>query len=209
MARCWRSCPMTSMDHAVQMANDTVYGLAAYVQGRLAEAQRRGAAVAGGQVNLNYPDWDTFAPFGGYKQSGNGREYADWGIHDFCEVKAIVGYGRHDALRLYRAGQSGRTSGGQPACGRAIKVTVFDLDPKLAERHLAAWGRSWPKAPAELAAAVDHVFTCLPSPAVSEAVSGADSAGDEDGARLGSRTRRWGAMISCGWARWRQSRACG
>ena len=46
-----------------------------------------------GTVNLNYPDWDTFAPFGGYKQSGNGREYADWGIHDFCEVKGIVGYG--------------------------------------------------------------------------------------------------------------------
>jgi aldehyde dehydrogenase (NAD+) len=46
-----------------------------------------------GTVNLNYPAWDTFAPFGGYKQSGNGREYADWGIHDFCEVKGIVGYG--------------------------------------------------------------------------------------------------------------------
>ena len=46
-----------------------------------------------GNVNLNYPAWDTFAPFGGYKQSGNGREYADWGIHDFCEVKGIVGYG--------------------------------------------------------------------------------------------------------------------
>ena len=46
-----------------------------------------------GQVSLNSPDWDTFAPFGGYKQSGNGREYADWGIHDFCEVKSIVGYG--------------------------------------------------------------------------------------------------------------------
>ena len=46
-----------------------------------------------GQVSLNYPAWDTFAPFGGYKQSGNGREYADWGIHDFCEVKALVGYG--------------------------------------------------------------------------------------------------------------------
>ena len=46
-----------------------------------------------GTVNLNYPDWDTFAPFGGYKQSGNGREYADWGIHDFCEVKGVVGWG--------------------------------------------------------------------------------------------------------------------
>jgi aldehyde dehydrogenase (NAD+) len=42
---------------------------------------------------LNYPAWDTFAPFGGYKQSGNGREYADWAIQEFLEVKAIIGYG--------------------------------------------------------------------------------------------------------------------
>ena len=39
------------------------------------------------------PAWDTFAPFGGYKQSGNGREYADWAIHDFLEIKGIIGYG--------------------------------------------------------------------------------------------------------------------
>ncbi|MFO1055993.1 MAG: aldehyde dehydrogenase family protein [Dongiaceae bacterium] len=44
-------------------------------------------------ANINYPDWDTFAPFGGYKQSGNGREYADWAIHDFLELKGIIGYG--------------------------------------------------------------------------------------------------------------------
>jgi aldehyde dehydrogenase (NAD+) len=46
------------------------------------------------QVNLNNPDWDITAPFGGYKQSGNGREYADWGIHDFLETKAIIGYAK-------------------------------------------------------------------------------------------------------------------
>lgn len=80
-------------DHAVSMANDTVYGLAAYVQGDLAQARAVARRLRAGQVNLNGPDWDTFAPFGGYKQSGNGREYADWGIHDFCEVKALVGYG--------------------------------------------------------------------------------------------------------------------
>ena len=82
-----------SVDEAVAMANDTVYGLAAYVQGPEAEARAVGRRLRAGQVNLNGPDWDTFAPFGGYKQSGNGREYADWGIHDFCEIKAIVGYG--------------------------------------------------------------------------------------------------------------------
>lgn len=85
--------PYDTVDQAVEMANDTVYGLAAYVQGPLEDARAVGRRLRAGQVNLNYPDWDTFAPFGGYKQSGNGREYADWGIHDFCEVKAIVGYG--------------------------------------------------------------------------------------------------------------------
>jgi len=85
--------PYDTVDQAVASANDTVYGLAAYVQGDPSEARAVGRRLRAGQVNLNYPDWDTFAPFGGYKQSGNGREYADWGIHDFCEVKAIVGYG--------------------------------------------------------------------------------------------------------------------
>src|SRR5262245_7745756 len=81
-------------EDAIHIANDTVYGLAAYVQSRDIERARRVASrLRVGQVNINYPDWDTFAPFGGYKQSGNGREYADWGIHDFLEIKGIVGYG--------------------------------------------------------------------------------------------------------------------
>ena len=82
-----------SVDDAVRIANDTVYGLAAYVQGPEAEARAVGRRLRAGQVNLNGPAWDVHAPFGGYKQSGNGREYADWGIHDFCEVKALVGHG--------------------------------------------------------------------------------------------------------------------
>ncbi|BDW84732.1 aldehyde dehydrogenase family protein [Roseicyclus marinus] len=82
-----------SVDHAVTMANDTVYGLAAYVSGPPDAARHVARRLRAGQVNINGPDWDTFAPFGGYKQSGNGREYADWGIHDFCEIKALVGYG--------------------------------------------------------------------------------------------------------------------
>jgi aldehyde dehydrogenase (NAD+) len=85
--------PYDTVDEAVAQANDTPYGLAAYVQGPLDEARAVARRLRAGQVSLNYPDWDTFAPFGGYKQSGNGREYADWGIHDFCEIKAIVGYG--------------------------------------------------------------------------------------------------------------------
>ena len=85
--------PYDSIDDAVRMANDTVYGLAAYIAGPVEEAIPIARRLRAGTVNLNYPDWDTSAPFGGYKQSGNGREYADWGIHDFCEVKGIVGYG--------------------------------------------------------------------------------------------------------------------
>lgn len=86
--------PYDSEEQAIEIANDTVYGLAAYVQSKdLAHARAVARQLRAGQVNINYPDWDTFAPFGGYKQSGNGREYADWGIHDFLEVKGIVGYG--------------------------------------------------------------------------------------------------------------------
>lgn len=80
-------------DDAVRIANDTVYGLAAYVQSKDMEHARKVAGrMRAGSVYLNYPDWDTFAPFGGYKQSGNGREYADWAIHDFLEIKGIVGW---------------------------------------------------------------------------------------------------------------------
>ncbi|MGE0118059.1 MAG: aldehyde dehydrogenase family protein [Dongiaceae bacterium] len=86
--------PYDDEDQAIRIANDTVYGLAAYVQSKDIEHARRVARrLRAGTVNINYPDWDTFAPFGGYKQSGNGREYADWAIHDFLELKGIVGYG--------------------------------------------------------------------------------------------------------------------
>ena len=85
--------PYDTVEEAIAMANDTVYGLAAYVAGPVEEARAVARRLRAGQVNLNHPAWDTFAPFGGYKQSGNGREYADWGIRDFCEVKAIVGFG--------------------------------------------------------------------------------------------------------------------
>jgi aldehyde dehydrogenase (NAD+) len=86
--------PYETEEQAIEIANDTVYGLAAYIQsGDLAHARQVASRMRAGSVYLNYPDWDTMAPFGGYKQSGNGREYADWGIHDFLEIKGIVGYG--------------------------------------------------------------------------------------------------------------------
>ena len=86
--------PYEDEEDAIRIANDTVYGLAAYVQSTdLARARRVAARMRAGSVYLNYPDWDTMASFGGYKQSGNGREYADFGIHDFLEIKSVVGYG--------------------------------------------------------------------------------------------------------------------
>src|SRR5690349_300827 len=85
--------PYKTEEEAIAIANDTVYGLSANVESKdLEHAARVARQIRAGQVKINYPAWDTFAPFGGYKQSGNGREYAVWGIHDFLEVKAIIGY---------------------------------------------------------------------------------------------------------------------
>ena len=86
--------PYDSEAEAIDIANDTVYGLAAYVQSKdLDKAREIAAQMRAGSVYINYPDIDFTAPFGGYKQSGNGREYADFALNDFLEIKGIVGYG--------------------------------------------------------------------------------------------------------------------
>jgi aldehyde dehydrogenase (NAD+) len=86
--------PYDSVAEAIDIANDTVYGLAAYVQSKdLDKAREIAAQMRAGSVYINYPDIDFTAPFGGYKQSGNGREYADFALNDFLEIKGIVGYG--------------------------------------------------------------------------------------------------------------------
>jgi aldehyde dehydrogenase (NAD+) len=85
--------PYADEAEAIRLANDTVYGLAAYVQSAdLDHARRVAAQMRAGNVYLNYPAGDTAAPFGGYKQSGNGREYARWGLEEFLEIKGTVGY---------------------------------------------------------------------------------------------------------------------
>jgi aldehyde dehydrogenase (NAD+) len=85
--------PYETEDDAVRIANDTVYGLAAYISSaNLDHARAVAARLRAGTVNLNYPAWDVHAPFGGMKQSGNGREYAEFGIDDYLELKAVVGY---------------------------------------------------------------------------------------------------------------------
>jgi aldehyde dehydrogenase (NAD+) len=86
--------PYDDEDEAVRIANDSVYGLAGYVQsGNIERARAIAAQLEAGTIQINGPDWDLWAPFGGYKQSGNGREYADYGIEEFLETKALVGYG--------------------------------------------------------------------------------------------------------------------
>jgi len=85
--------PYDSVEDAIEMANDTPYGLAAYVQSADIEAGREAAArLRAGAVHSNYPAWDAGGQFGGYKQSGNGREYAEYGLEDCLETKAILGY---------------------------------------------------------------------------------------------------------------------
>ncbi|HEX4024770.1 MAG TPA: aldehyde dehydrogenase family protein [Steroidobacteraceae bacterium] len=79
---------------AIEIANDTDYGLAAYVQSRdLQRARRIGRAMRAGMVHLNYPPPDFNAPFGGYKRSGNGREWGEAGLREYLETKSIIGYG--------------------------------------------------------------------------------------------------------------------
>jgi aldehyde dehydrogenase (NAD+) len=85
--------PYRSEEEAIRLANDTPYGLAGYVQSTdMGHARRVASALRAGQVFINEPGWDTAAPFGGYKQSGNGREYGRWALDEFTEVKAVLGY---------------------------------------------------------------------------------------------------------------------
>ncbi|HYE27996.1 MAG TPA: aldehyde dehydrogenase family protein [Allosphingosinicella sp.] len=80
-------------EQAVEIANDTPYGLAAYVHSSDADHARRVAArLRAGQVNINGAELDFMAPFGGYKQSGNGREWGDHAFEEFLETKAILGH---------------------------------------------------------------------------------------------------------------------
>ncbi len=82
-----------TVEQAVQIANDTPYGLAAYVSGTDLEATRKVASkLRAGQVNINSAATDLMAPFGGFKQSGNGREWGDHAFAEFLEVKAVLGY---------------------------------------------------------------------------------------------------------------------
>jgi aldehyde dehydrogenase (NAD+) len=84
--------PYETEEQAIQIANDTPYGLAAYVWSQdNVRARRVGSRIRAGQVSLNGNYGDMRTPFGGFKMSGNGREYGEHGLRDFLEVKAVIG----------------------------------------------------------------------------------------------------------------------
>jgi len=86
--------PYETEEQAIRIANDTPYGLAGYVQsGDIDRARKVAARIRAGNVHINGASGGTDVPFGGYKQSGNGREWGAHGFIDYLEIKAIEGYG--------------------------------------------------------------------------------------------------------------------
>ncbi|HZK98502.1 MAG TPA: aldehyde dehydrogenase family protein [Caulobacteraceae bacterium] len=82
-----------TVDEAVKVGNDTEYGLAAYISGTdMGKIREVASQLRAGQVSINGGGGDMMAPFGGYKMSGNGREWGDHGFTEYLEVKAVLGY---------------------------------------------------------------------------------------------------------------------
>jgi aldehyde dehydrogenase (NAD+) len=89
--------PYADEDEAVRIANDTPYGLSGYVSSsNLDRARKVAARMRTGMVHINGASLDSAAPFGGFKQSGNGREWGAHGMEEFLEVKSIYGYDSQD-----------------------------------------------------------------------------------------------------------------
>jgi len=84
--------PYQTEEEAIRIANDTEYGLQAYVwSSDLARANRVGRRIRAGRITINGKSGDMNTPFGGFKKSGNGREWGEHGLRDFLEVKAVIG----------------------------------------------------------------------------------------------------------------------
>lgn len=83
--------PYKTEEEAIRIANDTVYGLSGYVQGEPSHANKVAAQIRAGQIHVNGAGPDLNAPFGGYKQSGNGREWGPMGFEEYLETKAVLG----------------------------------------------------------------------------------------------------------------------
>ena len=87
--------PYDTEEEAIRIANDTPYGLAGYVQSENVEHAREVASkIRAGNVSINGSAAGFDVPFGGYKQSGNGREWGSHGFTDFLEIKAVQGFGK-------------------------------------------------------------------------------------------------------------------
>jgi aldehyde dehydrogenase (NAD+) len=85
--------PYKDEEDAIRIANDTPYGLSAYISsGDHQRALRVASRIRAGMVHINGADLVDMAPFGGFKQSGNGREWGAHGVEDFLEWKSIYGY---------------------------------------------------------------------------------------------------------------------
>ncbi|MDP5054951.1 MAG: aldehyde dehydrogenase family protein, partial [Congregibacter sp.] len=85
--------PYDTEEEAITMANDTPYGLAGYVQsGDIEHARRVGRRIRAGNIHINGSAGGYEVPFGGYKQSGNGREWGEHGFTDYLEIKAMEGF---------------------------------------------------------------------------------------------------------------------
>jgi len=85
--------PYDDVDHAIRIANDTPYGLSGYLwTSNLQQARKVAARMRTGMVHINGATLDPMAPFGGYKKSGNGREWGAHGIDEFLEVKSVYGH---------------------------------------------------------------------------------------------------------------------
>ena len=85
--------PFSSEEEAIKISNDTSYGLTNYIQTKDKEkAQRVARQLRSGMVEINGVGFADGSPFGGYKQSGNGREGGKWGLEEFLEVKSISGW---------------------------------------------------------------------------------------------------------------------
>ena len=81
------------LDEAIRIANDTVYGLAGYVVGKDKDKlQKVARSIEAGTISINDCTGPQTLPFGGYKQSGIGREWGNYGLEEFLEVKSIKGY---------------------------------------------------------------------------------------------------------------------
>jgi len=86
--------PYDTEEEAIRVANDTPYGLAGYVQsGDIKHARAVASRIRAGNVHINGASGGFDVPFGGFKQSGNGREWGSHGFTDFLEIKAVEGYG--------------------------------------------------------------------------------------------------------------------